>query len=159
MAEQIPQKERIDNRYPLIDLDTSIEIARVVQQHGGEWTTEELVDLLSGGAALGGTQLSKVNAARFFGLLGTTSCSIATTQLARRALSADSAEALSARQEAFLAIPLYRELYKYCQAHGDHSRDEAVIAEVAASIYGVPQHRSAVVAQTFLSSLRQAGLE
>ncbi len=152
--------QRIDNHYPLFDLETSIEIARLVQQHGGEWTTEELLDLLSGGATLGGTQLSKVNAARFFGLLGTTSCSIATTPLARNIVggNADTADSEKTLQEAFFTIPLYRALYQNLTTQGGDIPTQEQLTDLLTSAYSIPQHRAALVGQVFVKSAKQAGL-
>jgi hypothetical protein len=150
--------QRIDNHYPLFDLETSIEIARLVQQHGGEWTTEELLDVLSGGATLGGAQLSKVNAARFFGLLGTTSCSIATTLLARNILSGESTAHEDALQEAFFTIPLYRALYQNLNSEGGEIPHQQRLTEILTASYRIPAHRAELVAQVFLNSINQAGL-
>jgi hypothetical protein len=156
---QAAKRIHIDNRYPTVDLKTAIEVTRMVHQHGDEWTLEELLDTLSGGLTFGGTQLWKVNAARFFGLLETTSCSVIATRLGRQIFEERAPnEAPSKHAEAFFSLPLFREIYRQCSANEGQLPSVEELSNTLNTVYGVPQHRAPLVAQIFMDSAQQAGL-
>jgi hypothetical protein len=123
MPEKIPQpgesvaKVRGANselRFPVYDLDSSIEVVRKIHERGGgQATGDQLASFLGYAGTNNGSYLARIGAARVFQLIEKSGNAFVLTPLARRILSPVYAEdEKAAKVESFLGVPLYRKLYE-----------------------------------------------
>ncbi len=134
------------------DLDSAIEIARMVHDKAG--TSCEVIQLASwlGQSAAGGTFRSRLSAARLFGLIETERGGVASlTALGRNIL--DAGKEHDSRVMAFLNVELYREMYENFKGH---SLPPAPALERQMVGFGVASKQADRARQVFTKSADQA---
>lgn len=100
--------------YPYYDLDQSVEVANVIHEKaGGNCTREQLAPLLGYSGTKNGGFLSRLSAAKTFGLVQEDGGNLRITERAQNILSPVTPEDTKrARIEAFLAVELFRNVYE-----------------------------------------------
>jgi hypothetical protein len=145
------KRERSSIGFPYDDLAAALKLVEVAHNtYGGSCTADQLAAAMRMSTASGSFRM-KVSAGRMFGVLGGSGSAIETTLLGNRALDPGDT---GSRGDAFLNVPLYRELYRVyegLQLPGDEGL-EAKIREL-----GVPAKQVTTARQVFLRSAEQAG--
>jgi hypothetical protein len=149
-------REQSKIQFPYMDLNTAVDIARVMRDRGG--STAFAKDQLA--AALGhevtsGALAAKMHAARLFGLVEFNAGRFTVTQLGFDSVDPDNTRASSAKVEAFLRVPLYKRTYEEYRGKTLPSRPhglERVFIE-----FGVAPKRGGNARLAFERSARQAG--
>src|SRR4051794_39072887 len=97
-------------RYPVYDLETSLEAARVVQERGGgSASTQELGSYLNYKSVLNGAYINRLSATRLFGFLEGPAAALTITRRALDILQPEYPHTEArARLDAFMGVPLYR---------------------------------------------------
>jgi hypothetical protein len=150
-------RDRSTVQFPYMDLDTAVEVARVMRDRGGNapFSKDQLAAAL-GHAATSGALAAKIHAARMFGLIDNpTPGRFRVSQLGFEAVDPDQTRAASARVEAFLRVPLYRRTYEDYRGKTLPSRPhglERIFIE-----FGVAPKRGGNARLAFERSARQAG--
>jgi hypothetical protein len=100
---------------PYFDLSDSIEVARVVRDSGGRMNREQLAGLLKYTSTNSGAFKTRVSAAKAFGVVDQPEPNSDLIAITARGTSivapVSDAEALKAKIDAFLAIPLFKLIY------------------------------------------------
>lgn len=107
-----PNEKKNDTRmrrnYPLIDLDTSLEVARVAMEMRGKATIKEIEFGIN---KKGGTLLQRIASARQWGLIRGQG-NIDATPIAKKILSPiREGESEEGKKEAYMQVKLFKELY------------------------------------------------
>jgi len=156
-----PTRERsrvsAEHRYPVYDLNEAIEVARAIRdQAGGACTREHLAAFLSYRSTNNGAFLSRLASARLFGLVETSGRELVPTRLADTILTPEwPDEAVEARAEAFMTVPLYRVIYG--RYEGAALPPEVGLRNALHSTYGIPENRTAIAYRVLMDSAAQAG--
>lgn len=118
-------KPKSEVSYPYYDLDKSIDVARVIHaEAGGTCDRAQLAGLLKYSGVRNGGFLSRVSAAKMFGLLEENLDKLTLTERAKIILSpVMPADAEKAKVEAFLSVDLFSRIY-------DQFKGQALPAEV-----------------------------
>jgi len=143
-------------RFPVYDLDSSIEVAKTLHDHGGTASTHELASYLGYKSAHNGAFLNRVAAARLFGLVVGSAGAIGLTPGAYDILQPDYPEtAESARLSAFMGVPLFQAFFEKYEG-----RPLPPVGGIqnALTQFGVPPKSVKHVAARLLDSAAQAGL-
>lgn len=103
-----------ETQYPYFDLNDSIEVAKAVHERGGgNCSRAQLAAFLNYKTTRSGTFISRIYAAKQFGLVEFSGDSISTTDRGNRVLHPVFAEdEAAARIEAFLSIPLFSRVFE-----------------------------------------------
>ncbi|MBI4291281.1 MAG: hypothetical protein HY661_07380 [Betaproteobacteria bacterium] len=110
-----PKYERSTIEFPYGDLSDAIEVAVAIHKNAGiSCSTDQLAAYMNQAATSGAFRL-KVGTARIFGLVETTRGSVALTDLGRRIV--DPAQERKAKNDAFLAVPLYKAIFEKYKGH------------------------------------------
>ena len=145
-------------RYPKYDLESGVEVAAALDQHGGEASAMELAALLGYSGTNNGAYLNRVAAARAFGLVEGEGRG-ATIRETRRAVAIVrpdyEATAVRARLEAFTSIPLSASFLK--RYEGQPLPDKPEMQNALISM-GVPAKNAGLALARLISSADQAGL-
>jgi hypothetical protein len=110
-------KERLVSGFnvPYFDLSDSIDVARVVRDHGGRVNREQLAGLLKYAGTTSGTFKTRVSAAKAFGLIDQPEPNSDLVAITSRGTAivapVSDAEAMKAKIDAFMAIPLFKLMY------------------------------------------------
>jgi hypothetical protein len=160
MAPQARSKDRVrsENRYPVYDLNASIAVAQVLRdQGGGNADYPHLASYLNYNSTRSGAFISRVAAARRFGMVDDSPNGLTPSPLAMRIIAPErpGIDDAVARRDAFLAVPLYRNLYQRYRDSG--LPQEVGLRNALETNYGVPQAQTAVAVRVFLDSADQAG--
>lgn len=154
VTEQVKTKQKRERSaigFAYEDLATAIKLAAIVHNtYGGGCSADQLAASLKATPSSGAFRL-KVSAARLFGILGGSGADVTLTELGGQVLGEEEA---GARADAFLNVPLYRDLYGFFQGRplpGDEGL-EAKIRELGVSTKQVTTAR-----QVFIRSAEQAG--
>jgi hypothetical protein len=144
--------------WPQTDLSASVEVARViVDPGGGELDKEQLAKLLGYTSANSGTFLSKLAAARQFGLLDGRSPELRPTRLALDILEPSYPDAReNALFKAFVSVPLFRDVFN--RFKGRAIPGNLALERALKDQFGVPAKQTGFVRARFLNSADQAGL-
>jgi hypothetical protein len=151
-----PQRSAITS--PYFDLQSSIEVADTVyKKGGGTCSPDQLAAWMGYKSTSSGTYLTRVSAAqRHFGLIETTPETITVTDRARKILTPVMPEdALQAKVEAFLAVPLFARVYE--QFRGNALPPEVGLRNLFLTSYRILPDRVGPAVRVFLSSAEQAG--
>lgn len=146
-----------EHRYPVYDLDSSIEVARVIfERAGGAVTADHLAALLKYTTTNSGSFLARIAAARSFDLIERSGRVYVPTALAMRIITPEYAEdELQARSEAWLAVPLYKAIYE--RYEGKQLPLEVGLRNTLQTSYGIPANRTALAHRVLMDSAEQAG--
>ncbi len=153
IKEEKRTRERSAIAFPYNDLDDVVKVAEAIHQIGGSQARlEQIVKPLNHDNISSGAFRLKLSAARMFGLIEFEGQQARLTDLGRRIVQSDTTA--DARAEAFLRVPLYREIYgKYSGFSLPH--DVGLESELES--LGVSQKSKAKARQVFQRSAREAG--
>ena len=158
-AQARPQtRVKAEHRYPVYDLDDSIAVARAIRdQGGGSATIQQLGSFLNYSSTRSGSFISRMAAARQFGLIQSSDRFINPTALANRIIAPEhpGVDELVARIEAFMNVPLYRSLYE--RYKNGPLPQEMGVRNVLETHYNIPRARTTVAYRVFMDSAEQAG--
>jgi len=144
-------------RYASYDLDQSVHVAKLIDDHGGLASSDELAVLLKYTSKNNGTYLTRVANARLFGLVEGPSSAMRPTTLAIDIIRPDYAET-KARSllQAFENVPLYSAFLDYF--HGQALPNEQGMKNALENRFKIDASRSGFVLTRLLNSAEQAGL-
>lgn len=149
---------RAENRYPVYDLADSVEVARAIRERGGGLADQpHLASLLNYNSTRSGAFITRLAAARRFGLVANQGQHIVPTALAMRILAPEhpGADDVQARLDAFMNVLLYKSLYHRYKDTG--LPREAGLHNALETAYGIPRGQAPIAARVFLASAAQAG--
>ncbi len=142
---------------PRYDLDSSLEVAQAIFDHGGTVSGQTLAGLLKYGGTNNGAYLSRVGAAKAFGLIEGSSQALHVTDLAQNILQPIYAEASDAyKLEAFLLVPLFNAVFS--ELEGKPLPEAAGLQNLLKNQYGVGDKQAPMAAARLRESAEQAGL-
>ena len=154
------RKVREVSRYafPYYNLEIAIEVAKALYDRaGGKASMAQLASYLEHTDEFSGAFRSKVWGAKLFGLVKITSNIISTTPLGEQLASLKSGLQRDRRlAEAFLNVPLFREVYKRYEGSTLPSTREG-LKNALYNTFGVPPRIVPVALKTLLMSADQAG--
>lgn len=104
------ERDRSTIRFPYLDLDNAIEIAKAVHTLRGYSCEWEQLGAKFGVSAKGAGFHMRVQTAKIFGLVSYDRSTVTLTEIGIRATNAQQEKA--ARVDAFLTVPLYRQIYE-----------------------------------------------
>jgi hypothetical protein len=143
-------------RFTAYDLDSCVDMARVLHANGSVLTTDQLAHHLEYKSANNGAFNTRLANARLFGLVEG-SAELRPTTRALRILFPDyPAEASAARLEAFEAVPLYAAVLS--TYHGQPLPDEQGLKNALNTRFGVAPDKVAMVYSRLMECAEQAGL-
>lgn len=143
---------------PYFDLDTSIKVAEVIHTlGGGSCSADQLAAWLDYKSVRSGTYLTRVTAARQFGLIESTAGRFSVTDRGMAIIAPVMPDdAINAKADAFLSAPLFAKLYE--QFRGKKLPPEIGLKNLLKSApYTVLPDRVDPSARTFYNSATQAG--
>jgi len=144
-------------RYPRYDLASSIEVARTLQQHGGTASQHELATYLAYKSAKNGAFLTRLAAARIFGLVEGSPSTVGLTPRAHTILQPDyPSTEVRARLEAFLSVPLFRAFLE--RYEGQPLPPQSGMRNALQTQFQVPREQASLALNRMLTSAEQAGL-
>ena len=147
-----PSQGRSTIKFPYLDLDDAVEIARTVHEIGGtSCQREQLAASLNVVPTGGGFNLRLVTA-RLFGFVAGEKGTVSLTDLGSRVC--DPQQEKAARAEAFLLVPLYKALYENFRAT---TLPPSTGLESTIESLGVAPKQKDKARQAFLRSAAQAG--
>lgn len=143
---------------PRYDLDSSLQVAKAILDHGGEVTSQTMAGLLGYKGTENGAYLSRVAAAKSFGLIEGSATKLTVTLQARTILEPDFPEAaIEARVKAFLDVPLFAEVFR--ELEGRPLPDSPIgLRNLLKNRFGVGEKQAAMAASRLTESASQAGL-
>jgi hypothetical protein len=142
---------------PRYDLNNSLDAARALFDHGGEASGQTFAALLGYGGTNNGAYLSRVGAAKAFGLIDGSSQSLRVTDLALNILQPISQESEDAAKfEAFLLVPLFNAIFS--DYEGKALPEGAGLQNLLKNRFGVSDKQAPMGAARFRESAEQAGL-
>jgi hypothetical protein len=147
-----------DNRYPVYDLNSSLELAKAVKEKGGNASTpEQLGGHLGYKNTKGGGFVSRVASARAFGLIRTVQGHYEITPRAESILYRVTEEAKGqALRDAWFSIPLYKQIYE--RHKGTQLPEEFGMRNLLHTQYQVPSgDRVALAYRVMMDSAETAG--
>ncbi len=147
------QRGRSTIEFSYLDLDNSIDIVKTVHSVSGDRCEWKQLATKLGVASEGGGFRQRMITAKAFGLLTYEKGQVALTDLGVRA--ADSLHEKRARFDAFMAVPLFKQLFD--RLNGQPLPPVAAIERMAESL-GVAPKQKDKARQVFLRSAKQAGL-
>jgi len=143
--------------HPYFDLKDSIDVAKAVHDRGGGQCARDLV-----AAALGysttksGAFLSRLSAAKQFGLIRINGDVVSTTEASVAILHpVMDSEEVSARRDAFLSVPLFQKVYE--RFKGGSLPQEAGLMNLFKSEFKISDERLKPAVRVMLASAEQAG--
>jgi hypothetical protein len=146
------KREQSSIQFPYGDLNDSIAIARAIHSVGGQSCEIEQLAGHLGVAPTGGGFKARLANPRIFGLTEYARGIIALTPLGRRIV--DPLQEAAARVEAFLSVPLYRQIY---EKYKGHPLPPPAALEREMHAMGVSSKQKDKARQAFDRSARQAG--
>ena len=161
--EQRPQKRsykriKSEHRYPVYDLNSSIEVARAIRDRGGgSVTLAQLASFLNYSGTNNGAFIRRVAAARLFGLIEDSGQFVGLAPLARTILAPErpGEDDRRGRADAFKRIPLYQSLYERYRT--GPLPPEAGLRNTLETQYGLPRAQTERAYRAFMESADQAG--
>lgn len=146
-------------RYPQYDLDQSVEVARKIAERGAGATVSlpELASFLGYKSTNNGAFITRLSAARLYGLIEGASSANAVSSRAAAILHPDYPEtALRGRLDAFKDVPLFAAFLDAFQ--GRPLPDDTGMINALVSRFKVPPKEARSVLTRLLASADQAGL-
>jgi hypothetical protein len=152
--EEADRRQRSSIAFPYGDLEDAVEIAKGVFEVGGRTAgQDQLAAYLGHDSTRSGAFRTKLSTARTFGLVEVEKQQVELTALGRRITDASTEKA--ARVEAFMQVPLYKQLY---EEHRGHRLPGASGLEGRMEQLGVASKQKKRARQVFQRSAEQAGL-
>jgi len=150
-------RERSTVEFPYADLDEGVSVVRAIHQSGGVPMARDQIAARMNQKPTSGAFVTKISAARMFGLIEILSGSgkIQVTALGHEVIAPDEGRQRTARAEAFLNVELYKKLYdEFRNRHlppRPHGLDQAMVA------MGVAVKQRTNARYAFDRSAKQAG--
>jgi hypothetical protein len=146
--------------YPYYDLDTALELVKILyNQAGGKASFAQLASYLGHKDESSGAFIAKIFGAKLFGIVHIATQNVSITPLGERLASLQPGSQRDLRlAEAFLNVPLFREVYKRFQNSTLPSTREGLL-NVLQDNFGVPSVRAPVALKILLASAEQAGFK
>jgi hypothetical protein len=153
-----PRKRSNAPRFPRYDLNSSVEVARVLHDKaGGSASTKVLATYLGYTSAANGAFLYRMAAARLFGLVDGAPSDIRPTPRAEQILRPDYPEVeVRARAEAFAEVPLFSAFLQEYEGKMLPPR-EGMLNALRSSRYGIEKNLATIALDRMLDSADQAG--
>ena len=144
--------------YPYFDLQSSIEVARVVQDEGGGLCSPDLLAAkLDYKSVRSGTYLTRISAARQFGLISSNGSNFVVTERGRTILApVMPGDSVNAKVDAFLSVALFSQVFE--QFKGQQLPPEVGLKNLFQNTYKILPDRAQQAVRVFLTSADQAGL-
>ncbi|MDO8731996.1 MAG: hypothetical protein Q7L55_05410 [Actinomycetota bacterium] len=144
-------------KFTSFDLNQSVEVARILDEHGGLGSSHELAIWLGYSGTNNGSFLTRLANAKLFGFVEGPSSGIQATERGVNVIRPESiAMADRARLEAFESVPLYRAFLDHF--HGQLLPDETGMRNALENRWEIQRDKSATVLTRLLDSAEQAGL-
>jgi hypothetical protein len=153
-----PRKRQLSKvKFPTYSLLDSVKVAHTVHDRGGGVVSnDQLAAYLGYRSAKNGAYLARISAARIFGLITGQGDSITITPRAQTILLPERPEhARKALVEAFLAVPLFRQVYD--DNHGSEIPSEFGLKNAFRTRYGMTPSRVDEAYRALIDSAEQAG--
>jgi len=153
--ESTGEKKTLDSssiKFPYLDQDDSVEIAKKVFEIGGKSCDKVALAAAFNVSVEGGGFGLRMATAKMFGFIATEKKSVALTELGQRVV--DPATEKAARAESFLEVPLYEKLYEDYQGQllpGNDGLESHIIK------LGVAPKQKDKARQVFQRAAKQAG--
>ncbi len=143
--------------YPYFNLDQSSKVAQVIHERGGgACSPDQLASFLDYKTVRSGTFLTRMSAARMFGLINSDGGRVGITDRARAIISPVMPEdSTNAKVDAFLAVPLFAEIYQ--RFLGQTLPPEVGLRNLFAHQYKIVPDRIGPALRVFYESAEQAG--
>jgi hypothetical protein len=144
--------------YPFTDFKDSLEIpALILNRGGGSADLDQIAAWLNYKSPNSGTFASRMAAARYFGLIGPARAGrVELTERSRLILApVMPEEAVSAKAEAFLAVPLFKKLFD--QLRGQQLPPDVGLKNLLVHTYKISNENAARVLRLFKDSASQTG--
>ncbi len=146
-----------DTQYPYFDLDDSVAVAKAVHEHGGGTCSRaQLAAFLDYKTTRSGTFISRIYAAKQFGLVtfsgDNVSCSDRASRILHPVFPDDEA---AARIEAFLAVPLFAKVFETFD--GKQLPSEVGLQNMLQNRLGIVADRVKPALRVTIDSAEQAG--
>jgi hypothetical protein len=142
--------------YPYFNLDTSVKVATVIYERGGNCTIDQLASLLGYSAVRNGTFLTRLSSAKLFCLVESQGDKISLTErgyaVAAPVMPGDAA---NAKMRAFLAVPLFGQIYE--EFKGCALPPEMGMRNLLENKFKIVKDRVNPALRVFYESAEQAG--
>ncbi len=154
----IKSRPKSEVSFPYFDLDKSIEVAQKMHEDaGGRCTREQLASVLGYSGTKNGGFLTRISAAKMFGLVDEAGDSIVLSERAKRIISpVREQDSGRAKLDAFMAVELYRRVYE--DFKGQALPQEAGLKNLFTNTYKVVPNQVAPALRNLLDSAESAGL-
>ena len=136
------------------DLTAAVEVARLVDSAGGDVAGDILAPALGYSGTNNGAYLTRVANARLFGLVSGRGSRFEVTERGRRVLAGDGPDAIAARRDAFLAVPLFRAVADAAAEQGGVLPED--LARWLVDDFGEVAGKSQTIADRLVASAGQA---
>lgn len=145
---------------PYFDLSDSIDVARVVREHGGRVNREQLAGLLKYASTISGTFKTRVSAAKGFGLIEQPEANSDVIAVTARGIAivapVSDAESLQAKIDAFMEIPLFKLMYE--EYKGRELPADVGLANLFEHTHKMLKSRALPAVKVMIASADTAGL-
>lgn len=150
-------KPKSSVHFPYVNLDRSIEVARkIIEQAGGRCDRTQLAAILDYSGVQNGGFLSRVAAAKMFGLIEESASGISVTERGRAIVSpVRESDGDSARVDAFLSVELFRRVFE--EFSGQTLPQVAGLQNLLQNTYGVVPNQVGNALRVLLDSADTAG--
>lgn len=157
-AKTVAPKPRSSVAFPYFSLEKSIDVPRVIHERaGGRCGRGQLAGLLSYSGVKNGGFLTRVSAAKLFGLIEESGDTISLTDRAKKILSpVRTSDAEQARLDAFMAVELYRRVFEDFDGHTLPSADG--LSNLFLNEYKIVPNQVAPALRNLMDSADSAGL-
>lgn len=145
-------RERSTIEFPYSDLESTVEMVRTLHAKAGTQCEDVQLATWMGQTATGGGFRSRLSAGRMFGLIETNGPHISLTPTGLDSI--DDERGPAARAEAFLRVPLYRQMY---EKYKGYALPPPAAIESQMESMGVAPKQKDRARQTFTKSAQYAG--
>jgi hypothetical protein len=144
-------------RFTSFDLDSCLEVAKAIHDHGGRLSSAELAARLNYKSDNNGSFNTRLANARLFGLVTGTAAALSTTPLSIAILDPDyPVAAAHARLAAFESVPLFKAVLEHF--HGQQLPDESGMRTALTTQFEITTEKAQMVLARLMESAEQAGL-
>ena len=151
-------RPRSNVAFPYFSLEKSIEVARVIHSRaGGRCAREQLAGLLGYSGVKNGGFLTRISAAKMFGLIEESGETIVLTDRAKRIISpVRTVDVEQAKLDAFMSVELYRKVFEDFDGHTLPAADG--LQNLFLTQYGIVPNQVAPALRNLMDSADSAGL-
>ena len=152
------KKPRSSTAFPYYSLDKSIEVAKVVHERaGGQCARGQLAGLLDYSGVKNGGFLTRISAAKMFGLIEESGDTITLTDRAKKILSpVRQSDGDQAKLDAFMAVELFRRVFNDFDGHTLPA--PAGLTNLFLTTYKIVPNQVASALRNLMDSATTAGL-